>query len=49
MEKRFDTINYHPVARNSIEMIHLQLTDDAFNPVSIQEVNTIVTLYFCKV
>ena len=49
MEKRFDPINYHPVARNTIDMIHLQLTDDAYNPVSIEDVNTIVTLYFRKV
>ena len=49
MEKRFDPINYHPVARNMIDMIHLQLTDEAYNPVSIEDVNTIVTLYFRKV
>ena len=47
-EKWFDPINYHPVARSDIDMIHLQLTDDAYNPISIKDVNTLVTLYFRK-
>lgn len=47
-EKRFNPISYHPVARNVIDMIHVQLTDDAYNPISIQDASTIVTLYFRK-
>ena len=47
-EKRFDPISYHPVARNGIDMIRVQLTDDLYNPISIQDSTTIVTLYFRK-
>ena len=48
-EKRFDPISYHTVARNFIDMIDIQLTDDLFDPISIQDSTTIVTLYFRKV
>ncbi|MEL7181543.1 MAG: hypothetical protein AAFN63_17235 [Pseudomonadota bacterium] len=47
--KRFDPISYHPVARSGIDMIHLRLTDDTYNNISIQDATTIVTLYFRKV
>lgn len=47
--KRFNPISYHPVARNGIDMIRIQLTDDLYNNISIQDAATIVTLYFRKV
>ena len=47
-EKRFDPISYHPVARNVIDMIDIQLTDDLYSPISIPDSTTIVTLYFRK-
>ena len=48
-EKEFEPIFYHKVNRNNIDLIHLQLTDDKYNPVAIHDSNTIVTLYFRKV
>ena len=47
-EKRFDPISYEPVARSDIDMLHLQLADDSYKPISIQDATTIVTLYFHK-
>ena len=49
IEKHFHPIHYHPVARNNIEMVHVQLTDDEYKPISIQNAPTIVTLYFRQV
>ena len=49
VEKRFNPISYHPVTRNNIDMIRVQLTDGEYNPISIQNSTTIVTLYFRKV
>ena len=48
VEKRFNPISYHPVSRNQIDMIHMQITDDDYNPICIQNSSTIVTLYFRK-
>ena len=49
IEKRFNPIRYHPVARNNIDMIHVQVTDDDYKPISIRNAATIVTLYFRQV
>ena len=49
IEKRFNPIRYHPVARNNIDMIHVQVTDDDYRPISIQNAATIVTLYFRQI
>lgn len=49
IEKRFYPISYHPVTRNIIDMIHIQLTDEVYNPIRIPDSKTLVTLYFRKV
>lgn len=48
IEKHFKPISYHTVARNIIDMIHVQLTDEDYQPISIKDATTIVTLYFSK-
>ena len=48
-EKRFQPIMYLPVKSNSIDMIQLQLTDDYYNPICINDSKTVVCLYFRKV
>jgi len=49
VEKHFLPISYHPVARNTIDEIHIQLTDSRFQPIAINDIKSIVTLYFRKV
>ena len=48
IEKRFHPISYHPLPRNIIDRINLQLVDDDYLPIVIEDVKTIVTLYFRK-
>jgi hypothetical protein len=48
-EKHFTPISYHPVSTNVIDMIHIQLTDELYNPIKITDSKTIVTLYFRKI
>ena len=48
LEKHFHPISYHPIARNKIDEIHLQLTDSQFYPIAINDIESIVTLYFRK-
>ena len=49
IEKRFHPISYHPVARNTIDQIHVQLTDEVYQPIAINDVKTMLTLYFRQV
>jgi len=49
VEKRFDPVSYHTVARNCINMIHIQLTNDEYQPITIKDAATLVTLFFRKV
>ena len=48
-EKRFTPIVYLPVESKNIDMIHLQLTNENFEPVTINNSKTLVCLYFRKV
>lgn len=48
-EKHFNPISYHPVSTNVIDMIHMQLTDEHYNPIKTADSKTIVTLYFRKI
>ena len=46
--KHFDTISYVPVMLNTIHMLHVQLVNDNLEAVKIQDVKTLVILYFKK-
>ena len=48
-EITFDPISYHAIAKNNMDMVHIQVTDDNYNPLSIKDSKTIVTLYFRRV
>ena len=48
-ETRFYPISFHPIIRNSIDMIEIQVTDEHYKPIQIKDSKTIVTLYFRKV
>ena len=47
--KHFDTISYVPVMTNRIDNIHMQLVNDMMEPVKVQDVKTLITLYFRKI
>ena len=47
--KHFQPIVYLPLMTNNINMIEMQLTDENYDPVEIDDCTTIVCLYFRKV
>jgi hypothetical protein len=49
IEKRFHPIIYRPTMSKSIDMIEIQLTDENFKPLKIDDMKTLVCLYFRKV
>ena len=49
MEKRFDPIVYLPLMTNFIDTVELQLTNEDYFPIKIDDNKTLVCLYFRKV
>jgi len=45
-ERHFYPINYIPVSKNYIDIIHIQMLDSNFEPVVIRDSHTIVVLHF---
>jgi hypothetical protein len=48
IEKHFDPIVYQPIKSNNMDMIEIQLTDENFKPLKIDDMKTLVCLYFRK-
>ena len=48
-EKRFDPIVYLPLMTNFIDMVEIQLADEDYKPVNINDTKSLVCLYFRKV
>lgn len=48
-EKRFNPISFIPVVKPRLDFIHLQLTNDQYEPVKIRDIKTLVTLYFQRI
>lgn len=49
VEKRFIPISYIPVLKSRLDSIHLQLTDEHYQPVKINDTKTLITLYFRRI